>query len=246
MLTGLAATVLAACGPAAPLRPEESVTVFAAASLTDALTEIAADYERDGGSSVRLSFGASGALARQIEAGAPADVVILADPRWMDRLETSGRLGVRRTTLLRNRLVVIAPAGSAQSADPFAALVGGGRLAIGDPESVPAGAYARQWLVSASRWDAVNDRLAFATDVRAVRAFVARGEAALGIVYRSDAVGQDSVRIVLEPPAAEQPAILYPAATLAGSTTTGTAFLDYLASPPAAAVFQRLGFEPVG
>ena len=221
------------------------MTVFAAASLTDALTEIAADYERDEGTRVRLSFGASGAVARQVEAGAPADVVILADPIWMDRLAAAGRLDEQRFDLLANSLVVIAPVDAAASQDVFEALSGGGRLAIGTPESVPAGAYARTWLQATGRWEAVRDRLVFAADVRGVRAFVARHEAALGIVYRSDVVGQDAVRIVLEPPPEEQPAIVYPAAGAADGGAEGRALRDYLRTQGAAAIFRLLGFEPV-
>lgn len=244
VLVSLALTVAAACTPAPSPQPDAIVTVFAAASLTDALTEIAADYERDEGPAVRLSFGASGAVARQVQAGAPADVVILADPEWMDRLGAAGRLTDQRTDLVRNDLVVIAPAGAADQTDPFATRAESDRLAIGDPESVPAGAYARTWLQSSGRWNAVKDRLVFGTDVRAVRAFVARGEAALGVVYRSDVVGRTDIRIVLEPPAAEQPAIVYPAAEVVGGGPEAAAFVDYLATPAAAAVFRRYGFEP--
>ena len=244
VLASLVAVALAACSPTPSSGPEATVTVFAAASLTDALTEIAADYERDEGTRVRLSFGASGAVARQVEAGAPADVVILADPIWMDRLAAAGRLDEQRFDLLANSLVVIAPVDAAASQDVFEALSGGGRLAIGTPESVPAGAYARTWLQATGRWKAVQDRLVFAADVRGVRAFVARHEAALGIVYRSDVVGQDAVRIVLEPPPEEQPAIVYPAAGTADDGADGRAFLDYLRTPRATAVFRRHGFEP--
>ena len=244
VLASLVAVALAACSPTPSSGPEATVTVFAAASLTDALTEIAADYERDEGTRVRLSFGASGAVARQVEAGAPADVVILADPIWMDRLAAAGRLDEQRFDLLANSLVVIAPVDAAASQDVFEALSGGGRLAIGTPESVPAGAYARTWLQATGRWKAVQDRLVFAADVRGVRAFVARHEAALGIVYRSDVVGQDEVRVVLEPPPPEQPAIVYPAAETADGGTEGRAFLDYLRTPRATAVFRRHGFEP--
>jgi molybdate transport system substrate-binding protein len=242
---GLALVALVACSPARAPEQGETVTVFAAASLTDALTEIAADYERSGGAEVRLSFSASGAAARQIEAGAPADVVILADPEWMDRLHAAGRLTHRRTDLLRNDLVVIAPVQAIPAGDPLAILAEGGRLAIGDPESVPAGGYARTWLQTSGRWEAVKDRLVFGADVRAVRAFVSRGEAVLGVVYRSDVVGRDDVRIVLEPPAAEQPDIVYPAAEVVGGGPEAQAFLDYLATPAAAAVFRRYGFAPV-
>ena len=140
---------------------------------------------------------------------------------------------------------MIAPAGTPDQANPFAALAKGDRLAIGDPESVPAGAYARAWLQTSGRWDAVKDGLVFGADVRAVRAFVARGEAALGVVYRSDVVDRTDLRIVLEPPPAEQPAIVYPAAEVVGAGREAQAFLDYLATPAAAAVFRRRGFEPV-
>lgn len=243
-LVSLALIALAGCTPATPSGSTATVTVFAAASLTDALTEIAADYERDEGAAVRLSFGASGAVARQVQAGAPADVVILADTEWMDRLDAAGRITERRTDLLRNALVVIARTGADDRQDPFGMLAEDGRLAIGDPESVPAGTYARTWLQTSGRWDAVKDRLVFGSDVRAVRAFVARGEAALGVVYRSDVVGRTDIRIVLEPPAAEQPAIVYPAAEVVGGGREAQAFLDYLGTPAAAAVFRRYGFEP--
>lgn len=242
-MIGLALIALAACTPAAPPRPEATVTVFAAASLTDALTELAADYERNEGPAVRLSLGASGAVARQVQAGAPADVVILADSEWMDRLGAAGRI-TRRVNLLRNDLVVIAQARAADQTDPFAPLAQGGRLAIGDPDSVPAGAYARTWLQTSGRWAAVKDRLVFGADVRAVRAFVARGEAALGVVYRSDVVRRTDIRIVMEPRAAEQPAIVYPAAEVTGGGRKAQAFLDYLATPAAASVFRRHGFMP--
>ena len=246
VLGGLALAILAGCTPAASPWRGETVTVFAAASLTDALTEIAADYERAQGTPVRLSFGASGAVARQVEAGAPADVVILADPQWMDRLEAAGRLTGPRTDLLRNTLVVIAPVASVARPDPFAVLAEGGRLAIGDPESVPAGTYARTWLQTSGRWEAVKDRLVFGTDVRAVRGFVARGEAALGVVYRSDVVGRTDIRIVLEPPPPAQPAILYPASGVSGGSVQAQAFLNYLGTAEATAVFRRYGFEPGG
>ncbi len=245
LVLGLLA-VLAACSPAEKA-PAPPVTVFAAASLTDALTAIAAEHEQQTGQVVRLSFAASGAVARQIDAGAPADLVILADREWMDRLQASGRIqpGTRRD-LLGNRLVVIGGPEDAAEGDPLATLKGaGGRLAIGDPESVPAGTYARTWLRQTGQWDGLQPFIVTAADVRAVRTFVARGEARFGVVYRSDATGYDGVRILFEPPAAVQPDIVYPAALAAGSVN-GEAFLARLRTPEAGAVFRRYGFDPLG
>lgn len=218
--------------------------MFAAASLTDALESVAEAYERDTGRSVRLSFAGSGAVARQIQAGAPADLVILADEAWMDRLEQAGRLraGTRRD-LLSNALVVIAGEGSPDVADPLAWVVGGDRkLVIGDPDSVPAGAYARAWLQSLGRWETLQPHLVTAADVRAARTFVQRGEAALGVVYRSDAVGARGVRVMLTPPPEQQPRIVYPAALARDAASGADAFLSYLQGPEALAVFEAAGF----
>jgi molybdate transport system substrate-binding protein len=236
---------LAACGPQVR-EPAKPVTVFAAASLNEALTEIGSRWEAETGQPVRLSFAASGSVARQIEAGAPADVVVLADRPWMDRLAKAERIeSGSRIDLLRNRLVLIAPADAPRQPEPLASLQGGNtRLVIGDPESVPAGAYAREWLQSRGLWTTVQSRLATATDVRAVRSFVQRGEAGLGIVYRSDVVGASDVRVVFEPPASEQPDIVYPAA-LTATSASARPFLDYLRGPEAAAIFRERGFEPV-
>lgn len=236
---------LAACSPAARSAPSP-ITVFAAASLTDALGQIAADYQARTGQAVRLSFAASGSVARQIEAGAPADIVILADQPWMDRLAQAGRIApASRMDLLGNRLVLISAADVQISGDPLDWLTRtGGRLAIGDPESVPAGAYARTWLQGTGRWEGLQPRLVTAVDVRAVRTFVARGEAALGVVYRSDAVGVPGVQVVAEPPASEQPQIVYPAALTTGATPAAGGFLRYLRSAQAEAIFRSQGFEP--
>lgn len=246
LLAVLAAAALAACTPKPPT-PQTPLTVFAAASLTDALTEIAGDFERETGRPVRLSFAASGAVARQIDAGAPADLVVLADRPWMDRLQASGRIQpATRSDLLGNRLVLIAAPAAQVTGDPIAWVrQSGGKLVIGDPESVPAGTYARTWLEGRGLWEAVQPSLATAADVRAVRTFVARGEAALGIVYRSDTVGAEGVKVVVEPPAAEQPSIVYPAALTTAATPGADAFLSWLKTPEADAVFRRYGFEPL-
>lgn len=245
-LAATAAAVLAACSSPSS-REARPVTVFAAASLTDALEEVADAWRSATGIEVRLSFAGSGAVARQVEAGAPADVVILADSAWMDRLAGAGRIQAgSRGDLLGNVLVVIAPADARIEGDPIDGLLRTrGRLAIGDPGSVPAGAYARAWLEQTGRWDDVQSRLVTAADVRAVRAFVSRGEVALGVVYRSDAVGQNAVRVVAEPSAVGRPEIVYPAALTVGAGGGAADFLRFLRSPPAAAIFRRHGFTPM-
>lgn len=219
--------------------------MFAAASLTDALESVAASYQRETGQAVRLSFAGSGAVARQVQSGAPADLVILADEPWMDRLEEAGRVQPgTRLDLLTNALVVIG-ADAPQVADPLAWVSDGDRkLVIGDPESVPAGAYARTWLQGIGRWDGLQPHLVTAADVRAARTFVERGEAALGVVYRSDAVGAQGVRVVLTPPAGQQPRIVYPAALLNDATPGADDFLAYLQGQSARAVFDAAGFGP--
>ena len=234
---------LSGCGSSTSVARE--VTVFAAASLADALTEIGAAWQAVTGVPVRSSFAASGAVARQVEAGAPADVVVLADAIWMDRLIDRGRIAPEtRLDLVGNRLVVIAAMDAVIEGDPFTWLARtGGRLVIGDPDSVPAGAYARTWLHLTGRWDAVRDRLVLASDVRAVRAFVARGEAALGVVYASDAVGAGQVRVVFTPPTSEQPRIVYPSALTRPAKPVAAEFLTHLRSAEAMAVFRRHGFD---
>jgi len=244
--TGLMAMTVIACAPASKPEPRV-VTIFAAASLTEALGQIAEDYEQQTGRAVRLSFAGSGSVARQVEAGAPADIVILADQSWMDRLAQAGRLSSSsRVDLLGNRLVLISGAGAKMPpAEPLAWLVQtGGRLAIGDPASVPAGSYARTWLHAIGLWEDLKPRLVTGADVRAVRTFVARGEAPLGVVYRSDVVGAPGVRVVAEPPASQQPEIVYPAALTATAMPEAADLLQYLRSPQADAVFVRYGFEP--
>ncbi|KAK0351071.1 hypothetical protein LTR94_026452 [Friedmanniomyces endolithicus] len=244
---GVVAT-LCACtqAPAKKAETEAAPTVFAAASLTDALEAVAADFERKSGQSVRLAFAASGAVARQVEAGAPADLIILADTPWMDRLAQSGRIRAdTRTILLRNRLVLIGGPKAQPMSDPIEGLTRmQGRIAVGDPQSVPAGAYAQAWLEDVGLWSRLQPRFVMGADVRAVRAFVARGEAPFGLVYRSDAVASDEVRILFEPPASQQPDIVYPAALSAGASAKAQDFLTYLSTPDAAAVFERFGFDP--
>lgn len=225
-----------------------TLTVFAAASLREALDEAARAFERASGHAVRVSYGASSALARQIEAGAPAQLFISADEDWMDYLSARGLLAPPRVRLLANSLVLIAPAGRAprlRIAPGFAlaAALGTGRLALADPRAVPAGKYARAALESLRTWDAVRDRLAPAESVRAALALVARGEAPLGIVYRTDALADKGVRIVDTFPAGTHPDIVYPAALVAGARSpAAAALLAFLRGPASRATWTRHGF----
>lgn len=240
----LAAGLALTAGPV--LAQRAGVRIFAAASLQTALTKIAAGY-RGPGAPMRPTFGASSAMARQIAQGAPADLFISADTEWMDWLSQRRLIaaGTRRN-LLSNRLVLIAPKTSPVSLKitarmPLASALSGGRLAIADPVAVPAGKYGKAALVKLGVWDSVAGRLAPAENVRTALAYVARGEAPLGIVYATDAHAEPRVKVVDVFPQATHPRILYPAA-LTKATPTGRAVLDYLSGPRAMAVFTVEGF----
>lgn len=223
--------------------------MFAAASLGDVLQQLADQYTRATGVLVRSSFAASSALARQIEAGARADVFISADPEWMDYLQQRALLRTgSRHDLLGNRLVLVAPADSRVVLRigpnfPLRATLGTQRLSTGDPDMVPAGRYARAALVTLGVWNAVADRLVRAENVRAALAFVARGEAPLGIVYSTDALADRRVRIVDTFPATSHPAITYPIALSRDSSAAAAGFVDYLRGAAGRAAFQRHGFS---
>jgi molybdate transport system substrate-binding protein len=226
--------------------------VYAAASLTVALTEIAALWERAGHPAPVLVFAGSATLARQIEAGAPADLYVSADTAWMDRLAATGRIDLpTRVDLLGNALVLIAPRGAGFKAElrpgtPLAQAFGG-RLCTGEPGVVPVGTYAREALTWLGAWQALEPRLVGTEDVRAALAFVERGHCAAGIVYATDARSSTRVDIVATFPAASHRPIVCPAALLRGATPEGRAFFDYLAeSAEARAVFERLGFRVLG
>lgn len=232
---------LAAC--AAP--PPRGVRVFAAASLTDALSEIAQGFRP----APVLSFAASSTLARQIEQGAPADMFVSADEAWMDHLAERKLIApASRVRLLSNALVLIAPAAqplqlTIGAGFPLAQALADGRLALADPEAVPAGRYARAALEHLGVWAAVEPRIVRAADVRGALRFVEQGEAAAGIVYRTDALAAgDRVQIVGAFPEGSHPAIVYPAALLRGARREAAAFLAHLQSPQAWAVFARHGF----
>lgn len=228
----------------------EKLTVFAAASLKDALDEIARAYQEK--AQVIVSLAASSALARQIENGAPADVFISADREWMDYLAARNLIDREtRADLLTNRLVLIAPSASRIETEirpgfPLAALLGQERLALADPEHVPAGRYARAALEKLGVWNTVEAKLARTDNVRIALALVARGEAPLGIVYLSDALAEKKVRMVGEFPAGSHPPIVYPAAVVSSSRNPAAReFLSYLRSAEARAIFEKHGFgEP--
>jgi molybdate transport system substrate-binding protein len=227
---------------------QAEILVFAAASLTDALQDIGAAYEKTAAVRVRMSFDASSNLAHQIEAGAPADLFFSADTEWMDYLE--GRHLIQpatRSNALGNQLVLIAPAGSRVRLSiaphfPLATALGQGRLAVADPDSVPAGRYARSALSALGVWGQVVDRLARAENVRAAMRYVARGEAPLGIVYSSDALVDKSVRLVDTFPANTHEPIVYPVALTTSAKGGAAAFLAYLLGPQGRDVFVKYGF----
>jgi molybdate transport system substrate-binding protein len=237
-----------------------TLLVFAAASLADAMGEIGRDFTaraaaaRAGAAAaahvaVRTSFAASSVLARQIEAGAPADLFVSADPEWMDYLEQRHLLrpGTRHD-LVGNRLVLIAPAASAVELTlaphvDFAKALGAGRLATGDPDSVPVGRYAQAALMRLRAWNEVAPHLVRCENVRSALEFVARGEAVLGIVYRTDALAEKRVRVVDVFPADSHPPIIYPMALTARAGAEAAAFEEFLQSDSAGEIFARYGFR---
>ncbi|MBV8448533.1 MAG: molybdate ABC transporter substrate-binding protein, partial [Hyphomicrobiales bacterium] len=198
--------------------PQGSITVFAAASLQDALAAAAKDFTASSGVAVKFSFDASSTLARQIEAGAPADLFASADLDWMDQLDAR-HLVEHRINLLSNRLVVIAPKNAPLTtlvldAPSIETALGGGRLVTGAVETVPVGRYAKAALVKLGLWASVQSRIAPADNVRAALAYVARGEAPLGIVYATDAAAEPKVKIVASFPPQSYPPIVYPFAVV--------------------------------
>jgi molybdate transport system substrate-binding protein len=232
-------------------RASGKITVFAAASLKNALDETMAAYTARTGTIAVASYAASSALAKQIEAGAPADLFISADIPWMDYLDEQGLIDrASRTDLLSNALVLVAPAGTPRAAleigpgMDLSAALGDGRLAVGQVDSVPAGRYAKAALQTLGAWQAVETKLAQADNVRAALALVARGEAPLGIVYASDAASTAEVDVVGIFPPASHPPIIYPAALVASDAANPEAagFLAFLQGAEAAAAFRKAGF----
>lgn len=223
--------------------------VLAAASLQESLTEVADAWAKAGHARPVLAFAGSSALARQIIAGAPADLFVSADEPWMDAVAERGLVKPgTRADILTNALVLVAPAGpgpkiAIRRGFPLARLLGGGRLAMADPDAVPAGKYGKAALVALGVWPQVAGRIAAAENVRAAMALVERRAAPLGIVYATDAQASKGVRVAGVFPAASHPPITYPAAVLAGaSSADALAFRRFLSSAPARAIFRRHGF----
>ncbi len=241
----LALAALALAGPAwaAPVR------VFAASSLTEAMEAAADGYAATGATRPTLIFGASSALARQIDAGAPAAVFVSADTDWMDDVAAKGLIDAKsRRVIATNTLVVVVPATAprtlklAKGVD-FAGFAGGGKWTTGDPDSVPVGKYAKAALTSLGAWDAALPKLARAENVRAALAFVERGEATAGIVYATDARATAKVRVAGVFPASSHPPIVYPAALVtANADPDARAFFAYLTGGKARAILLAKGF----
>jgi molybdate transport system substrate-binding protein len=227
----------------------ETVTVFAAASLTDALTRVGEAWTAETGHVAVISLAGSSALARQIQEGAPADVFISASVDWMDAVAASGDLreGTRRS-ILGNTLVLIAHGADAapvtvDASLDLAGMLGDERLAMALVDAVPAGIYGKAALTALGLWDSVEPLVAQADNVRAALAFVAQNEAPLGIVYATDAAVEDDVSIIGTFPAGSHDPITYPAAVTAQSESpVAEAFLDYLTSDAARAIWTEFGF----
>jgi len=229
----------------APAAQADEITIFAAASLKDALDRIAADWQRDHGDNVTVSYAGSSQLARQIQQGAPADLFISASTEWMDAVQGSGDIdAATRQDLLGNTLVLVGTGKPAPAPiGELPALLGEGKLAMALVDSVPAGQYGKQALTSLGLWDKVEGQVAQADNVRAALKLVATGEAPLGIVYGSDAVAEPGVGVVATFPEDSHDKITYPVAvTAAADTPRAAAFLDSLSQEPARSVLESQGF----
>ena len=244
-LIGLA-VLLTAVAPAAAA----PVRVFAASSLTEAMNDVADRYASTGKPRPTLVFGASSALARQIEAGAPANIFFSADEAWMDYVATKNLIDpASRRALLGNRLVLVVPATAPRRIDirpgfDFAGLVGDGKWATGDPASVPVGKYAKAALTNLGAWPSVASSLVRAENVRAALAFVETGAAKAGIVYATDARASAKVAVAGEFPPSSHPPIVYPIALVtSGASPEARDFLAYAAGPAAQAIYRARGFD---
>lgn len=249
-LAGLLAAFSILWGAAPALAQDRSLTVFAAASMKNALDEVDAAYTAKTGIRIVASYAASSALAKQIEQGAPADVFVSADTDWMDYAIAKKTINEpTRVNLLGNSIVLIAPKQSKLDKVTIGAgfdlskLAGDGRIATGDVKAVPSGKYARAALERLGAWQAAEPKFAMAENVRAALTLVARGEAPLGIVYATDAKVEPGVKIVGAFPADSHPAIVYPVAATATAKTEAADYLAFLRSPAAKAIFEKYGFS---
>lgn len=232
-----------------PAAAQDALTVFAAASLKNALDDVNADFTKATGIKVTASYAASSALARQIEAGAPADLFISADLKWMDYVAEKKLIKTdTRFNLLGNRLVLIAGANSKISTVEIAAgfdiakLAGDGRIAVADTKAVPAGLYAKAALEKLGSWKAAEPKLAQSENVRATLAFVARGETPIGIVYETDAKVEPKVKIVGVFPEKSHEPVTYPVAATAVAKGATTKYVNFLRTNAAKAAFEKYGF----
>jgi molybdate transport system substrate-binding protein len=250
-LLSLFAFLVALAGAPQPLIAQEQITVFAAASLKNALDDTNAAFTKSTRIKVVASYEASSALAKQIEQGAPADLFISADLRWMDYLAERKLINPdTRVNLLGNKLVLIAPTDSktanvtiGQGFD-LAKLAGDGRIAVADVKAVPAGLYAKAALEKLGAWAAAEPKLAQAENVRATLAFVARGEAPVGIVYETDAKIEPKVKTIGVFPDDSYPPVIYPVAAIADSKKPGVGqYYSFLRTPAAKAIFEKYGFS---
>ncbi|MCJ2131166.1 molybdate ABC transporter substrate-binding protein [Methylobacterium sp. E-045] len=255
MLTSLRAVLLAGLVVLAPTaQAAETATVFAAASLKNALDNAGKAFTAQSGIELKASYAASSALARQIESGAPADLFASADLEWMDYLAKKNLIRPEsRVNLLGNRIVVVAPKESKTADVPFtaegfaAALGADGRLATGEVNSVPIGKYAKSAFEKLGLWTGLQPRLAQADNVRAALLLVSRGEAPLGVVYESDAKSDPGVKIVGVFPADSHPPVVYPFAVTAEAKGDGAAkFLDFLKGTEGKPFFEAQGFTVLG
>jgi molybdate transport system substrate-binding protein len=250
-LAGIFFTFAILCGSASPpaSAQDKSLTVFAAASMKNALDDVDAAFSAKTGVEVSASYAASSVLAKQIEQGAPADIFMSADTDWMDYATAKKAINeATRTNLLGNSIVLIAPKDSkidkvtiGQGFD-LAKLAGNGRIATGDVSAVPVGKYAKAALEKLGAWQAAEPKFAMAESVRAALTLVARGEAVLGIVYATDARVEPDVKIVGTFPADSHPPIIYPVAATSNARPGATDYLAFLRTPAAKTIFEKYGF----
>lgn len=244
------ASVAVVLSLAAAAAVAQEVTVFAAASLTNAFEDVAKTYRAKGGGPVKFSFAASSTLAKQIESGAPADIFASADEKWMDYLAERRLIEpATRSSRLSNTLVLITPPDVKRTVEikpgfDLAGMIGNGRLATGDPAHVPVGRYAQQALTKLGVWDAVAPKIARADNVRAALLLVERGEAPFGIVYGTDAAASGKVNVAGTFPADSHPPVSYPFAILAKRDRPEVKrFFDFLRGPDAQAIYRKAGFS---